>query len=106
MASHSLIRGHLCYPDYALWKERVQASQAKTPYGIRGLARDCDTPLSTAYLPSKELEAALVALAGRPVTGQVSPCSSSASITDSNADIRIHGAVWYPCIYSSISPTL
>jgi hypothetical protein len=40
----------------------------------------------------KKSEAALVALAGRPVTGQVSPCSSSASITDSNADIRIHGA--------------
>jgi hypothetical protein len=40
----------------------------------------------------KKSEAALVALAGRPVTGQVSPRSSSASITDSNADIRIHGA--------------
>jgi hypothetical protein len=31
-------------------------------------------------------EAALVALAGRPVIGRVSPCSSSASIADSNAD--------------------
>lgn len=40
----------------------------------------------TAYLPLKNSEAALVALAGRPVTGQVSPCSSSASIIDSNAD--------------------
>jgi len=56
------------------------------------LARDYDLPPPTAYLPSKKLEAALVALAGRPVNGQVSPRSSSASITDSNADIRIHGA--------------
>jgi hypothetical protein len=32
------------------------------------------------------LEAALVALAGRHVNGRVSPCSSSASIIDSNAD--------------------
>jgi hypothetical protein len=31
-------------------------------------------------------EAALVALAGRHVIGRVSPCSSSASINDSNAD--------------------
>ncbi|WP_433968194.1 hypothetical protein [Tunturiibacter gelidiferens] len=34
----------------------------------------------------RTLEVALVALAGRPVNGRVSPCSSSASIPDSNAD--------------------
>jgi hypothetical protein len=68
-------------------KTKCKASQAKTLHGIRGLARDCDSPLPTAYLPSKNSEAALVALAGRPVTGQVSPRSSSASINDSNADI-------------------
>ncbi|MEO8734931.1 MAG: DEAD/DEAH box helicase [Edaphobacter sp.] len=53
-------------------------------------------PLPTANLPSKKLEAALVALAGRPVTGQVSPRSSSASITDSNADIRIPWCLGIP----------
>src|SRR5271154_7174749 len=36
--------------------------------------------------PSRSLEAALVALAGRSVIGRVSPCSSSASTIDSNAD--------------------
>ena len=32
-------------------EKRVRASQAKTPYGIRSLARDCDSPLPTANLP-------------------------------------------------------
>src|SRR5437870_7485578 len=50
--------------------KQVQASQAKTPQRIPGLARDCDFASSTASLPK---EAALVALAGRPVIGRVSP---------------------------------
>jgi hypothetical protein len=41
---------------------------------------------SSHRIPSRTLEAALVALAGRLVNGRVSPCSSSASIPDSNAD--------------------
>lgn len=63
-----------------------KASQAETLRGIRGLARDCDSLLSHRLSSFENSEAALVALAGRPVTGQVSPCSSSASIIDSNAD--------------------
>jgi hypothetical protein len=42
--------------------------------------------LSPPHAFPNHLEAALVALAGRLVIGQVSPCSSSASINDSNAD--------------------
>jgi hypothetical protein len=41
---------------------------------------------SSHRIPSRKSEAALVALAGRLVNGRVSPCSSSASIPDSNAD--------------------
>jgi hypothetical protein len=75
----------VCYAYFVLWKKGVWASQAKTLYGHRSLARDCDSPLPTAHLPQRS-EAALVALAGRLVNGRVSPCSSSASIPDSNAD--------------------
>jgi hypothetical protein len=81
----SLIELPLCYTYFVLWKKGVWASQAKTLHGLQSLARDCDSPLPTAYLPQRS-EAALVALAGRLVNGQVSPCSSSASIIDSNAD--------------------
>jgi hypothetical protein len=45
-----------------------------------------------------ESEAALVALAGRHVNGRVSPCSSSASITDSNADKWNPWRYVRPCI--------
>jgi hypothetical protein len=66
-------------------RKGVRASQAKTLSGLRSLARDCDSPHPPHIFP-QDLEVALVALAGRPVIGRVSPCSSSASINDSNAD--------------------
>ena len=81
----SLLKPHLCYSYFVLRLKGVRASQAKTLHGLRSLARDCDSPYPTAYLPQRS-EAALVALAGRFVIGRVSPCSSSASIPDSNAD--------------------
>jgi hypothetical protein len=75
----------MCYIGIALWKKGVQASQAKTFSGLQSLARDCESPSPPHPFP-KFPEAALVALAGRLVIGRVSPCSSSASNPDSNAD--------------------
>src|SRR5271168_821414 len=41
----------LWYSYFVLRQKGVRASQAKTLHGLQSLARDCDSPLPTAYLP-------------------------------------------------------
>ncbi|MDT7813009.1 MAG: hypothetical protein QOJ42_2925 [Acidobacteriaceae bacterium] len=83
--SLSLTELALCYSYFVLWKKGVRASQAKTPHGL-GVWPETAIRFSPPQTFLFDPEAALVALAGRPVIGRVSPCSSSASIPDSNAD--------------------
>ena len=83
--SLSLTELALCYSYFVLRKKGVRASQAKTPHGL-GVWPETAIRFSPPQTFLFDPEAALVALAGRPVIGRVSPCSSSASIPDSNAD--------------------
>jgi hypothetical protein len=69
-----------------MWATRATGDAGKDFEVDSSLARDREIRLTTASLLLCD-EVALVALAGWLVIGQVSPCSSSASLlNDSNAD--------------------
>src|ERR1700722_15167713 len=82
----------VCYSGDALWIKGVRASQAKTPHGIRSLARDCDSP-HPHRIPSPEiLEVALVALARGPSTDESRRAAAALRYIQAMLTKGIHGA--------------
>jgi hypothetical protein len=88
----SPIKPRLWYYYFVLWKKGVRASQAKTPRGIRNLARDCDSPQSPPHTFPKVRKSRWLLWLDDPSSDESRRAAAALRHTTAMLTNEIHGA--------------